>query len=135
MIRESYQLGLPLIKQIPFDEFDAWPNCISDAQGVTYSLRLLSGLPLPPQITLDAKKRLLIVQDDGALSGGDLNIIITGRATDSNAKDSLQVSLQLVNPDSKVLSLSLADYQEIPPTTLAVHPGEQRDFIPTAFPN
>jgi hypothetical protein len=44
------------------------------------------------------------------MTAGDLKIIITGKATDSLAKDSLQVSLKLIKPDTKVIGLSLVDY-------------------------
>ena len=74
----TFQLGQPGDWSYKFEKMDPWPYCGTPKQVISYTVKLQSGLDLPPGIIYDPLTRTLNFRDDGSLTAGPMALLITG---------------------------------------------------------
>lgn len=96
----TYQLGSPGIWSYQFDSMDPWPYCGTPEQVINYDVKLVSGQPLPTGIGFMPLTRTLTFSDDESITAGTLLILITGQALDSNVKNTLLLSVKVLESNA-----------------------------------
>jgi hypothetical protein len=112
---------------------EPWPFCDTPEQVINYDARLISGQPMPTGISFMPLKRTLTFSDDESISVGSLQILITGKALDSSVKNSLLLSVKVL--ESNGVFLDGSSYVKLPMIILPVKPGSTQPFKSDDFKN
>lgn len=84
-------------------------------------MKLISGQPLPTGIGFMPLTRTLTFSDDESIAAGMLLILITGQALDSSVKNTLLLSVKIL--ESNALFFDSSSFKKLPMIIFPAKPG------------